>query len=218
MESPPATTAAAAATTAATAATVNAQFFGQYMAARVRVHRVPDDLVPCGGWDAHAKRFKRAANRRGAAVEIFNPDTKRSQAPVPTDDPFLHDIVRPCLQRVGALRGREIGMAFVLKSKPGCKQQEWHVDYSPADCAAVRRKPLGLLLAIQDGTQFKCILAGRVTTINLDAGDFVLFDGDLVHCGAAYTKTNYRLHAYVDVAGVEVSDTTWLVDAKQLIV
>ncbi len=205
-------------TTAAAASATNTRFLKQYMAARVRVHRVPDDLVPRGGWDAHAKRFKRAANRRGAATKIFNPDAKRSQALVPADDPFLRDVLRPCLRRVGALRGREIGMAFVLKSLPGCKRQEWHVDYSPADCAAVRRKPLGLLLAFQNGTKFQCIVAGRPTTIDLDAGDFVLFDGDLVHCGAAYAKTNYRLHAYVDVEGVKVSDTTWLVDATQLVV
>ena len=36
--------------------------------------------------------------------------------------------------------------------------------------------------------------------MRLDPGDILVFDGDLEHAGAAYTDSNIRLHAYLDVS------------------
>ena len=48
--------------------------------------------------------------------------------------------------------------------------------------------------------------------VHIEVGDILLFDGDVVHAGAAYTSANTRLHVYLDVAGVgHEANTTYLV-------
>jgi hypothetical protein len=37
--------------------------------------------------------------------------------------------------------------------------------------------------------------------VRLQAGDVLIFRGDLVHAGAGVEKANVRLHAYMDVKG-----------------
>ena len=38
--------------------------------------------------------------------------------------------------------------------------------------------------------------------VKLQAGDVLIFRGDLVHAGAGIERANVRLHAYMDVKGV----------------
>ena len=47
------------------------------------------------------------------------------------------------------------------------------------------------------------VVNGVAVEVQLEMGDIVLFDGDVVHAGAAYAEANTRLHVYLDVHGVE---------------
>jgi hypothetical protein len=73
-----------------------------------------------------------------------------------------------------------------------------------------------VLFAIQDNTKFSCIENGVIKHILLSKGQFVIFDGDLVHAGAQYEKRNLRVHLYIDVPGVTAANTTYLLDMSYL--
>jgi hypothetical protein len=76
--------------------------------------------------------------------------------------------------------------------------------------------PLLFLLALEDNTHLEVwpsshlVIQGhrggpaiQSTTVELNAGDAILFRGDLVHAGAAYPdRQNLRIHAYLDSAAV----------------
>jgi hypothetical protein len=49
-------------------------------------------------------------------------------------------------------------------------------------------------------------------TLILQAGDAVLFRGDLVHAGSEYSKANVRLHIYLDSPVVPRDpNRTWII-------
>ena len=52
------------------------------------------------------------------------------------------------------LNGRTFGAAVALHSELGCEQQPLHSDYDPRQCRELRRKPLGVIAALERGTQF----------------------------------------------------------------
>lgn len=65
--------------------------------------------------------------------------------------------------------------------------------------------PLSALLAIQPRTCLWVFPDGCPGTggdggvlLSLDEGDMLVWRGDLVHAGAGYAETHYRIHAYVD--------------------
>ena len=65
----------------------------------------------------------------------------------------------------------------------------------------IRKKPLGALLALEEGTKLAVHGIGDVL---LQRGDCLVFDGDLVHAGSAYPDApNTRVHVYLDVPTVE---------------
>ena len=68
-----------------------------------------------------------------------------------------------------------------MRSLPGCMQQLFHYDYDPVPLRHLRssKKPLGVLLAIQDNTKL-VTLKGEVV---LASGDVFIFEGDVVHAG-----------------------------------
>ena len=46
-----------------------------------------------------------------------------------------------------------------------------------------------------------CLLFSRMRrwgTLTLNAGDLIIFRGDLSHAGAAYEEDNVRVHVYID--------------------
>jgi len=138
---------------------------------------------------------------------VFNPDGKRRQRELTPTTSFLRALEDALVQR-GCMRGRYVGGAVVLHSEPGCRRQQWHTDYDPDALVGLRRKPQGLLVALQAGTTFVTPDA----TYELAPGDAVLFDGDVVHAGGAYRHANTRVHLYLDVEGVERQlNKTWLV-------
>ena len=141
--------------------------------------------------------------RLGAAGgEIFNPDLLRHQAKLSRSDDAVTKLEK-FLREDGALYRREQGPSNVLHSECGCLQQPWHADYAPAKLLGVRRKPQGVLWALEDGTRFMVAgPEGIAFEITLSAGEVLIFDGDLVHAGAAYPNcANTRVHMYLFVMG-----------------
>lgn len=142
--------------------------------------------------DVCVDRLRTTVVRHGRTV--FNPDKLRSQATIRMDSSIVRSLAH-VLDTRGFLCGRTLGTTVILSSEPGCKKQAWHTDYDANAVASLRVKPLGVLLALQDGTRFEEF---PNTTHILDRGDVLIFDGDVVHAGAAYGVGNIRIHAYVD--------------------
>lgn len=147
------------------------------------------------------------------------------------------------LVKAKKLSEREFGKSVALYSSPGCEMQDWHIDFSddpkPTKKAklsaegseagmhewAVRyqqlegirgmgKKPRGVFWALEKGC--KIMLAGphgEAVEVCLQVGDVLLFDGDLVHAGAAYPDTdNIRMHVYLYAEGiVRPGKGTWFV-------
>jgi len=87
-----------------------------------------------------------------------------------------------------------------------CQRQQWHFDYDPDAVRAAKTKPLGVLVALEDGTRFET----RAKTHTLSRGDVLVFRGDLMHAGAAYDRENTRMHLYLDVPAVKRQrNSTW---------
>ena len=86
-----------------------------------------------------------------------------------------------------------------------CERQAFHADAgAPRQFADARVPhgdvPLVALLATQPAELHVKPLdgAGKEETVALDAGDLLVFRGDLSHAGAAYREDNLRLHVYID--------------------
>ena len=139
---------------------------------------------------------------------VFNPDQKRKQAPLRMRDSLVSR-VRSVLIAQGLLRSRRMRTPVALVSMPGCLRQAWHTDYDTTTMRKTSEKPMGVLLALQKETRFE--MPRR--TVRLGAGDLLVFDGDVVHAGAAYSGENIRMHAYIDrPTEAHPANETYLVD------
>lgn len=123
----------------------------------------------------------------------------------------------------------------LLTSDAGCLPQRAHTDYvrEAAHLRGNDEMPLGCIVALEDNTMFdvwpgaiRCYDdPGKVfehKRIMLNAGDVLLFRGDLVHAGAPFERFNMRLHLYLDHANVErvkgetyyMHEMTWIAPRK----
>jgi hypothetical protein len=113
---------------------------------------------------------------------------------------------------------RASSFAF-LRSLPGGQEQEPHQDYSPEDLARTAATnpdsiPASAIISLMDGTSLKVFpgcydRANRSgELIQLKPGDCIIFRGDLVHCGVAYSVENTRMHCYLTL-----EDTDWAPDS-----
>ena len=111
------------------------------------------------------------------------------------------------LQLARELEGREVGAFNLLGSKAGCRQQHRHWDWDPASVDALNdRLPRGVVLACEDGARlvvFRDVHDVEGQYVELNAGDVLLFDGDVLHAGALYEKDNLRVHVYLDVPALK---------------
>jgi len=108
---------------------------------------------------------------------------------------------------------KEINDYVILKSKVGCHKQAAHMDYIPTPeilNATDDKIPLLFLLALEDNTKLlvwpqshKLLKNTSHIELYLNAGDAVVFRGDLVHAGASYEIDNIRVHAYLDSPGIK---------------
>jgi hypothetical protein len=107
---------------------------------------------------------------------------------------------------------------IVLLSLEGCQAQLSHTDYSDVMLKSAlesgddAKMPLACLVALQNGTAFD-VWPGAIRfdssrsfehlRVILNAGDMLIFRGDLVHAGAAtgVDCRNVRVHAYLDAEG-----------------
>ncbi len=89
-----------------------------------------------------------------------------------------------------------MGKSVGLYSLKGCEHQPWHTDYNPnkrkRDTLSIRelrdsQKPKGVIWAVEKGTRLMVVGEnGESVEVHLEVGDVLIFDGDLVHAGAAY--------------------------------
>lgn len=121
---------------------------------------------------------------------------------------------------------------FVIHSRPNCQDQAAHCDYVPNPSLGTvpdERMPLAALVSMMPGTTLNVWPKSiRLSTLNealveqipsikcrvvkLNAGDMIVFRGDLVHAGSSYKKDNYRLHTFLDSDAVERKpNSTWIV-------
>lgn len=140
------------------------------------------------------------------------------------------DAVLKKIKRESNGTGRAVGGVVLIRSDPPCAAQMAHCDYAPhADLLASTDStiPHLLLIALEDSTSLDVwprshrLLRGaaearkplRALRVQLDRGDALLFRGDLVHAGSAYTnKTNIRVHIYLDTPCVKrIKDRTYIV-------
>ncbi len=131
----------------------------------------------------------------------------------------------------------------VIESKPGCKPQAAHADYSPPDGPReLYEIPINVLIPLQKNATlnvwpgshrlvsteylnddpknseahyatYSSMEPIKKKAIKLETGDILLFRGDLVHAGAGYTESNYRMHCYLDY-GYREPNKTWIVHKK----
>jgi hypothetical protein len=106
---------------------------------------------------------------------------------------------------------KESGMV-VLRSEAGCQAQRAHTDYPLTDRTRWgkendHRVPLAAVVALMDDTSLDVWPEGirfNETTmftcrqIQLNAGDVLVFRGDLVHAGAFFPQLNVRVHSYLE--------------------
>lgn len=118
----------------------------------------------------------------------------------------------------GLFPRHKVDSIVALLSKLWCKAQLAHTDFSPKTLANVLlvgddgNMPLACLVALVDDTvfdvwpyaiRFDGKRVCKPMQIRLEAGDMLIFRGDLVHAGAAVGEMeNVRIHAYLDVEGV----------------
>lgn len=117
----------------------------------------------------------------------------------------------------------------LLRSLPGCTRQLAHTDYIPDEellSCSVEERPLLCVFALEDKTKLVVwpgshkVIHGRGRSLKpieskviwLDAGDAIVFRGDLVHAGAEYDTENIRLHCYIDSKVVNrYPNRTWII-------
>ena len=125
--------------------------------------------------------------------DIFNPNKARFQKIIKQHSIRTKLINK--LKELGFLDDRTVGTTVVLHSTDNCLMQQWHTDFDPVSTKKAETKPLGVLLALENDTYFNVYKKKRIT---MEKGDLLIFDGDTVHAGAAYTKNNTRIHMYLD--------------------
>ena len=97
--------------------------------------------------------------------------------------------------------------ASFLRSEPACKQQQSHFDFEQSRLKHhLEQKgdmPKTLLVSLEDGGVLPIQdIYSQWYFIHLKAGDAVLFDGNIRHCGGAYSYLHHRLHIYLDPISV----------------
>ena len=163
---------------------------------------VPDDVID-------SFHIPSDVHQRHVIFNSTTNDRRRSQIPLCHKQPIVECVKRIALKHFPKL---VLADAHVLISEPGCRQQVPHCDYDPSTIqnVPVEKIPRGVILALQDNTSIEVWDTARVhervynvrtsdqKTIEIQKGDVVFFDGDLVHAGSAYETKNTRLHVYLD--------------------
>jgi len=105
----------------------------------------------------------------------------------------------------------------IRKSHLGCRRQQSHTDFEPRGGileVPSTEVPLAAILALEDRTKlvawpgfigydFEGFSREGGQVFEFNAGDLLIFRGDLVHAGSEYPdRENVRLHCFIDNANV----------------
>lgn len=128
-------------------------------------------------------------------------DKNRLQLPMPSEHDYLLRLVMRALADHDLTRGRSASEVNLLFSLEGCGRQLGHYDWEP-EWFSHNDVPLGVILALEDCARF-VIFASEDDAFGeevvLSAGDVLVFEGDVLHAGAAYPfYSNLRMHIYLD--------------------
>jgi len=123
---------------------------------------------------------------------------KRRRMSMPLKDHLLSDAITRRLQACGlwCSKCHDISEVVVVRSDAGCREQWPHTDYNIRRSA--RPAPLVVLLAIEEDTRM--IVSGhgdQVHEVTVPVGGMLVLHGGVVHAGAAYTRSNTRIHMYI---------------------
>lgn len=159
--------------------------------------------------DSDVERWRESI-RWEEAERIFNPDKKRVQHKIRRDDPVYMGMLT-CL--ASEMVGRVVDDAVLVRSFPGCRRQKLHTDYDPTLVERAILKPIGVLVALEaEGADVHIRAEGGDSVLHMERGQILVFDGDVVHAGAAYERDNIRLHAYFDTPEIRrEKNTTYFV-------
>lgn len=169
-------------------------------------------------------------NNADVESNVKKNDGLRKQMPLEIHrHPFVARIVE--LLKVQFPRHRP-NSPVVLFSETGCAPQRCHTDYHPDNLKRIKYDsdmPLACVVALMDGTvfdvwpgaiRFDSRIKRRHLQLTLNAGDVLIFRGDLVHAGAAFPMTaNARIHVYLDPVGlrrkkVGKAEVTYFMDVE----
>ena len=177
------------------------------------------------GWCTISPAVLTAMQKRASDAEpIFNdnPEQRRNDRHRrQVDLPVRGEWMRSLQTRLHKEYPAHTALNFVLlESRPGCQRQAAHCDYVPTPellAASDETIPLLFLLALEDDTHLDVWPKTQTQpvqrkTLQLAAGDAVVFRADLVHAGSAYDKNNIRIHAYLDHPSVKRDpNRTWII-------
>ena len=114
------------------------------------------------------------------------------------------------LQRLKIVHGPRRAMPpILLISEAGCVKQKLHYDYDPKKVQdLIKQKnyagvPLSVLVGFTPGGSRLTIQLQKdePETVEIDFGEMLIFTGDVVHAGGAYTAFNIRGFLHVEHAG-----------------
>ena len=137
------------------------------------------------------------ASAAGDPIVAGQPDKKRKQVDLNAHDAIAREL-RAVLAEKGELSHRYPVEWRALHSLPGCKKQRLHFDYNPDEVRNLGllgcQKPCSVIAALQDGTQLRVWdrVARKEVPVVMYAGDVLVFDGDVVHAGAEYSRQRPR--------------------------
>ena len=154
------------------------------------------------------------------AIRSGQPDLRRKQLKKEAAElEICRQFMLPALEEAGELAGRLLPTECnVIQSEPDCKIQRRHYDYTPERVQLCTkgggRKPASAILALEPGTRVAVYdeERGGDVLVEIPPGSMLIFDGDVAHNGMWYTRSNTRVHLYLDVEGcLREEDTVWLV-------
>ena len=137
----------------------------------------------------------------------FSSDSKRMFSECP--DVLANELVDNLWKMDdSSVLGLKMKKASFLRSSEGCKQQHSHYDYNQTHLQEHLDQggmmPKTLLLSFENGGVLPIQdIDGQWYFIHLSAGDAVLFNGNLLHCGGAYAFLHHRLHIYFDAIDIK---------------
>jgi hypothetical protein len=157
------------------------------------------------------------------ARPIFGPDRRRKQCTMYAKSKYMQKFKQrldaeldPIVSNLSPNFVRDEWQ--ILFSAPGCKRQQSHTDYEPRGGildVGHEEMPLAAVLALEDqtnlvvwpnfiGYDFEGFDRENGEVAEFNAGDLLIFRGDLVHAGAGYPdRSNVRLHCFIDNQNVD---------------